>query len=243
MLPSSLTARKERFLGDMGYLASFLPIFITSAALYRRWDEKLPHGYRAGSLGAAAALMIMRIPLFIMFLSENGRMTLYIPFLNSLELWQTLYLVSAAMIFASARRKWVRNIGLHWITPVAAFVWLNTVAARSAWHFFGEYASWRSGSAAPHFQAIIAILWGCFAILLIYCGKRFFDRRPWFMGAFLLALDITKLLLIDLRNSATIIRILAFLMLGGFFLFIGWVAPLPPRAEDKTPQKREETSQ
>ena len=62
----------------------------------------------------------------------------------------------------------------------------------------------------------------------IFGGKRYRVRPLWFIGAGLLAVDILKLLAIDLRNSATIIRICAFLLLGGFFLLIGWVAPLPP---------------
>jgi uncharacterized membrane protein len=40
-----------------------------------------------------------------------------------------------------------------------------------------------------------------------------------------------KLLLVDLRVAATLVRITAFLVLGGLFLLIGWVAPLPPKKE------------
>jgi uncharacterized membrane protein len=77
-------------------------------------------------------------------------------------------------------------------------------------------------------------MWGIAALSLIYCGKRLADRYPWFLGAGLLAADIAKLLLFDLRNSATIIRIVAFRALGGFFLFVGWTAPLPPLKKGKT---------
>jgi uncharacterized membrane protein len=34
---------------------------------------------------------------------------------------------------------------------------------------------------------------------------------------------------VDLNRAETLTRILAFLVLGGFFLLIGWAAPLPPK--------------
>ena len=40
-----------------------------------------------------------------------------------------------------------------------------------------------------------------------------------------------KLLVVDLSNAATLVRIVAFLVLGGLSLLIGWVAPLPPKEE------------
>ncbi|MDR2780752.1 MAG: DUF2339 domain-containing protein, partial [Synergistaceae bacterium] len=162
----------------------------------------------------------------------------YIPLLNTLELRQFLYLGTAAMLFGAMPGERARRIGLRYVLPLAAFILLNNIAARSALYYFGERVSWGYMSRAPYFQGIIAILWGVASIACISGGKRYGRRPLWFMGAGLLALDILKLLTIDLRNSATIIRIFAFLILGGLFLIVGWAAPLPPT--DTGRGKREE---
>jgi len=53
----------------------------------------------------------------------------------------------------------------------------------------------------------------------------------WRTGTGLLAADLLKLLLVDLHGAPTLTRVLAFLILGGLFLLIGWIAPLPPKEE------------
>jgi uncharacterized membrane protein len=157
-----------------------------------------------------------------------------------LELRQILYLVAAAMILNVIPGGRRQKTGLWYVLAFAAFMLLNNVAARSAFHYFGESVSWGRMARAPYFQGIIAILWGVASLACVFGGKRHGQRHLWFIGAGLLAIDIIKLLMIDLRNSATIIRIFAFLILGGFFLLIGWAAPLPPRPSRADEQNGEE---
>jgi uncharacterized membrane protein len=108
------------------------------------------------------------------------------------------------------------------------------MAARAAWHYFGEriMPGLLAGFIpdAPYFQGILAMLWGLAALVLIFFGgKKYGSRVLWFLGAGLIALDIVKVMMIDMRNAATMVRIFAVLLLGGLFLFIGWLSPLPPR--------------
>jgi uncharacterized membrane protein len=224
--------------GGIGYLGWFLPIFAaTVVTALRRFEGRIVgKEYRAAGLIALTLMMVFKIPEFIICIGEAGEwITRYVPLLNSLELWQALYIASAAIIMDSALKGGARRVGLLRAVPLVTFLWLNSVAARASLHYFGEMVRFGRMSDAPHFQGLLAILWGVSSLALIFAGKRFENRTPWLMGAALLALDIAKLLLIDLRNSATVIRIFAFLILGGFFLLIGWIAPLPPKTS-----KREE---
>jgi uncharacterized membrane protein len=112
------------------------------------------------------------------------------------------------------------------------FVWINQAAVRSAW--------WYAGTSLLNFwevlwttycQALIAILWGILGTWAVLYGRKTRCRALWLTGVGLLAIDMIKLLLIDLNRAATLIRILAFLVLGALFFLIGWAAPLPPPKE------------
>jgi uncharacterized membrane protein len=213
-----------------GYLTEFLPLCAATALLtLKRFDRVVAMGdYLKSSRAALCLMMLLRFPEFIEFFSVIPIPAFYIPLLNTLELRQLLYLGTAAMLLDTMPNERVRRTGLRYVLPFAAFLLLNNVAARSALYYFGERVSWGYMSRAPYFQGIIAILWGGASLACIFGGKRSGQRALWFAGAGLLALDILKLLIIDLRNSATVIRIFAFLILGGLFLIVGWAAPLPP---------------
>ncbi|MDR3281064.1 MAG: DUF2339 domain-containing protein [Synergistaceae bacterium] len=217
------------------YLVSYLPVFAAIVALtVRRFSRTLGmDAYRISSATSCALLWAIHSVSFVAGLTTlgHGIANRYIPFINPLELWQALYITSLGILLAGLKgtpENRLREMKLV-IMPLVVFVWLNSIAARSAWHYFGELARWELFTAAPHFQAITAILWGVTALVLIGFGKKTANRYFWFLGAGLLLLDIAKLLVIDLRTAATIIRIIAFLVLGGFFFLVGWNAPLPPR--------------
>jgi uncharacterized membrane protein len=59
------------------------------------------------------------------------------------------------------------------------------------------------------------------------------DRKPWFVGAALLAVVVGKLFLLDLANSGTVARIVSFLGVGILLMIIGYVAPVPPGDAEK----------
>ena len=215
---------------SIGDLAAFLPLCAATVLLtLKRFDRAVAmRGYLKSSRTALCLMMLFRFPAFVDHFSVVLIPRFYVPLLNALEMGQLLYLGTAAMLLDATPNERVRRMGLRYVLPFAAFVLLNNVAARSALYYFGERVSWGYMSRAPYFQGIIAILWGVASLACVFGGKRYGRRPLWFMGAGLLALDILKLLMIDLRNSATVIRIFAFLLLGGFFLLIGWAAPLPP---------------
>ena len=218
--------------GGAGRLIEFLPLCAAAALLtLKRFDRTvaLRVHYIESSRAALFALMLIGLPAFVGSFGVSRNMPrFYIPLLNTLELRQFLYLAVSAMLLDTIAHDRARKIGFYYVLPFAAFMWLNNVAARSAMIFFGERVSLGYMSEAPYFQGIVAILWGITSLACIFGGKRYGRKPLWFAGAGLFALDILKLLIVDLRNSATVIRIFAFLILGGLFLIVGWAAPLPP---------------
>jgi hypothetical protein len=220
--------------GGISGLAGFVPLCLATALLtLKRFERGIvlkADLYRKSGYIVLCLMVLLRFPAFIAFFGVDQIPPFYVPALNTLELRQFLYLVTAAMLCRATPDELARRIriGFRCALTFAAFALLNNVAARSALYYFGERVSWGYMSQAPYFQGIIAILWGAASLACIFGGKKYACRPLWFTGAGLLALDILKLFMIDLRNSATVIRIFAFLLLGGFFLLIGWAAPLPP---------------
>jgi uncharacterized membrane protein len=64
-------------------------------------------------------------------------------------------------------------------------------------------------------------------------ASRFQQRPVWFIGASLLGVVVIKLFLVDLARVETVARIVSFLVVGGLTVLIGYVSPLPPRAEQE----------
>jgi uncharacterized membrane protein len=161
----------------------------------------------------------------------------FIPILNPLELRQVVFLASLILwfnIFATEIRlfdKWDKPS--QWGVGALFFLWINQAAARMVFWYWSmpSYDPWRVFF-TPQCQAVVAIMWGILGLWAILYGQKIRSRVVWSAGAGLLAVDMLKLLLVDLRGAATLTRVVAFLVLGGLFMLIGWLAPLPPKEED-----------
>jgi uncharacterized membrane protein len=158
----------------------------------------------------------------------------FIPVLNPLELGQAAFLLSLVLwidVFAMRGRPledWPKP--LRWGIAALLFLWINLTAARGTWRYMmeGPYDLWLVVHTAQY-QGVIAILWGVIGLCAVLGGQRARSRVVWRAGAVLLAADIVKLLLVDLNKAENLTRIMAFLVLGGLFVLIGWAAPLPPK--------------
>ncbi|MDR1626037.1 MAG: DUF2339 domain-containing protein [Spirochaetia bacterium] len=162
----------------------------------------------------------------------------YIPLINPLELQQAFCIALILLRQLSLRKAGLGPVfktrTLFVLVDGMAFLWLTAMVARSA-HFFLGIPLSRVPSSGQ-FQLALLILWGIFGISHILAGHKKNIRPLWLAGAFLMAIDIAKLLLIDLARTQTITRIISFFVAGLLLLFIGWAAPLPPR-ETHPPNK------
>ncbi|MDR1979231.1 MAG: DUF2339 domain-containing protein [Synergistaceae bacterium] len=236
---------------DWGLFFSALPLLTLLFCLFRLFrsarptTRQLSEPYRRPLAIASGVVLFFRmLPLGASsltsfpasFLARGSAVYgVFIPLLNPLELWQAAIMLSLALwaAFAVPRERRPKKWG--WVAAALLFVWVNQAAARGTWWYWDVspvYNLW-DVARTPHCQAVIAILWGILGLGGILGGQKTRRRVLWSAGAGILAVDMLKLLLIDLNRAATLTRILAFLVLGGLFLSIGWVAPLPPK-EDGT---------
>ena len=227
-----------RFNADWGRLFSVLPLLGTLLLLSGFFSESVPNAVAdcKRSIAASSGLILFfnLFPFLTSFTMKGSAVYgLFIPLLNPLELWQGAVILSGVLWIKTFSTHPYTSKGLRWGLPALLFLWINQVAARGTWWRLGEgYFSLWSVMGTAHYQGVIAILWGVLGLLAILYGQRSRNRTLWRLGAGLLAVDMFKLLLIDLNRVATLTRILAFLVLGGLFLLIGWAAPLPPKKSD-----------
>ncbi|MDR3322441.1 MAG: DUF2339 domain-containing protein [Synergistaceae bacterium] len=227
----------ERFV-NISFLARFLPTALAVILLtVSRFEERTGLArYMSGSLAVLVLLMVLNLPSLLFSFGEISSIGgVYVPLFNPVELFQALFFASMILLLRRLPAGAARRASLYRVVPLVAFLLLNGVAARAARQYYGEKVWYDFFGGSPYFQGFLAILWGLAALGLISFGKKYTDRSLWAIGAGLLALDIVKLLLIDLKNSATVIRIFAFLLLGALFLLIGWIAPLPPKLAGPQP--------
>lgn len=115
----------------------------------------------------------------------------------------------------------------------AAFLWLNAMLFRGTHHYAD--IPYRLGAMLDSqlVQAALSLLWSVLALALMTFAQRLRQRLLWVLGAVLLGAVVVKLFVIDLSGSGTVARIVSFLGVGGLLLVIGYLAPVPPRAETR----------
>jgi uncharacterized membrane protein len=117
------------------------------------------------------------------------------------------------------------------ILSVVAFLWLNSLIARSI-HFYRDVAyTLEALYDSMVFQMSISILWTLLALGITYLAHRLVRRRLWITGVSLLAVVVLKLFFVELANTGTVERIVSFITVGVLMLVIGYVAPIPPARE------------
>ncbi|MCC8193630.1 MAG: DUF2339 domain-containing protein [Deltaproteobacteria bacterium] len=229
-----------------GQLASILPALVYTMALVwviKRYTEgrtvSFTHDHARILGGSVPAVLFVPLGVWLFFsffsLGRPAPLPFYVPLLNPLELKQALCIATFAL--------WQRAIsqlgGLRFVLPLArlilvldglAFVWLHSMLFRAIAHFTGT----PMGRAWEHesFQVLLTILWGVWGMSHLILGNRKCIRLIWLIGASLMLLDTAKLFLVDLADKGTLFRVISFFVMGGIFLLIGWLAPLPPSWKD-----------
>jgi uncharacterized membrane protein len=164
----------------------------------------------------------------------------YLPLLNPLDLAVALI----AVVYLTWRRALVRVDAPGWLQGLlraapawlgaTAFIWANGVLLRSLHHWADVPFRLQAMLRSTLVQASFSVFWTVLAMgAMVYANRR--RTRPlWVCGAALLAVVVVKLFIFDLARISGVERIVSFIAVGILLLVIGYIAPVPPRSEEKS---------
>lgn len=198
--------------------------------------------YRTYTVHAVAPIMVALWLwiLYINFASDGNPKPLpYVPLLNPLDVAIGLI----AVIFMQWRRTIERltPTGLEalargtmaWV-GATGFIWANGVLLRTLHHWAEVPFRIEQMLRSTLVQASFSVFWTLLALGGMVFANRRRIRPLWVCGAALLAVVVVKLFLVDLQKISGVERIVSFLGVGVLMLVIGYLAPAPPRAEEKS---------
>ena len=164
----------------------------------------------------------------------------YVPLLNPLDVSVGLCVAALTLwwtvLTAEQRRRVWPESGKALLGGMAAiaFLWLNAALLRSLHHGWGTPLSVEGMARDILVQTSLSVFWGLlgFAAMTIAAKKHW--RYVWIVGGVLMIVVVAKLFLVDLSSIGTLARITSFLSVGALLLVTGYLAPLPPRQDDKS---------
>jgi uncharacterized membrane protein len=109
----------------------------------------------------------------------------------------------------------------------AVFVWLNSTLLRTLHYWGGVPWDFDAQVHSTLVQTSLSIFWTVLAFATMLFGTRRTRRFAWFIGAGLMAIVVVKLAIVDLRNVATVARIVSFIGVGLLMLVVNYFAPYP----------------
>ncbi len=157
----------------------------------------------------------------------------YIPLLNPLELGLLFILIAWITWSGSPVVRGRLPVGLSRAAPLlagaSAFALCTAAVCRLAHHWQDVPYQFDAMANSMFVQAGWSILWSLLAMGAMIQGHRRAQRPLWLGGAALIALVVLKLILVELGDSGSLARIVAFIGVGAMLLVIGYFAPLPPK--------------
>ncbi|HVP09505.1 MAG TPA: DUF2339 domain-containing protein [Burkholderiales bacterium] len=180
--------------------------------------------------------------LYINFASNGDPAPLpYLPLLNPLDLAVALIAVVYAIWRRALERAgmpeplWnVLRVAPGWI-GATAFVWANGILLRSLHHWADVPFRLSAMLRSTLVQASFSVFWTVLAMGAMVFANRRRVRSLWICGAALLGVVVVKLFIFDLERISGVERIVSFIAVGILLLVIGYIAPVPPRTEEKSP--------
>lgn len=219
--------------------AILLPTLLCMGLLSRieppRWpmlNELWAGRYRRAVLRPWAALLVLWVLVVNLFCDARMAPLSYLPLLNPLDLGHGL-----ALLYALKLGRSTGAAAPRWLLPALIFWWLNSLLVRSL-HHWGGSPLWTDGALSSGLVLTgLTVLWTLTALVLMSWATRRAApaqaRQVWMIGAVLLGVVVLKLFLVDLASLSSLMRIVSFMAVGLLMLVIGYVAPLPPAAEEK----------
>lgn len=219
----------------LGLIPSVILLAITLLSPSVRWPFQIYASLYQRNLPIALCGIILAWMLFMSAyaLSLPASVTQY-PVINILDL--TALFAYSVSISAVCKNK--ENIlGCFYFNAflviiiahlLVLFVWANSVIARTIHYWYQIPYNYDAIMHSVLLQTTYSIFWSIIAAIMIIFAVQRKNRLLWFIGAGFMSIVVLKLLLVDLSNTATLGRIIAFIGVGGLLMIVGYFAPIPP---------------
>lgn len=159
----------------------------------------------------------------------------YIPFLNPADISTLVALLALVKYYQTItsyteeKRQGLHKLRASWLLFIGLFVWINAFVLRIIHFWKGVPYDLDVMLASQLVQATFSILWATIAVVIMVFSSKKLHRTTWMIGAGLIGAVVVKLFLVDLSNSGTVERIIAFLVVGVLLLLVGYFSPVPPK--------------
>lgn len=161
----------------------------------------------------------------------------YLPLLNPFDLAQALVLLAVACwSLTLTTRLGLEPLGMRRreriiLAGATVFFWLNALLVRTLHHWGEVPFRPRALLASDLAQTSFSIFWTLSALAVMLWAARKGLRTLWWTGAGLIGVVMVKLFIFDLARTSTVERIVSFIGVGLLCLVVGYLAPLPGRAD------------
>ncbi|WP_180060590.1 DUF2339 domain-containing protein [Acinetobacter sp. YH12135] len=160
-------------------------------------------------------------------LTEHAFYGYVLPILNPFDLVSIAMLV-AILWMLNLQRKTHLDQGLAAVIMVLSLLWLSSYVLLRALHLYlgtpiNQIAVWQDATV----QLSLTLLWVSLACIAMWIASLKQLRALWILGSSILVIVTLKLVLLDLSNIGTLMRVLSFFAAGLGMLLIAYIAPIP----------------
>lgn len=161
----------------------------------------------------------------------------YLPLLNPFDLAQALVLLAGGFWSLTLTTRFdLEPLGMGRrerliLAGATVFFWLNAMLVRTLHHWGAVSFHPRALLASDLAQTAFSIFWTLSALAVMFRAARQGLRTLWWTGAGLIGVVMVKLFIFDLARTSTVERIVSFIGVGLLCLAVGYLAPLPGRAD------------
>ena len=180
-------------------------------------------------------VLLAAIAQVILWYTPPTKSLMYLPLLNPSDLvqWFGIYILVGWYRGMSDQEIITRRLSA-WFVICLCFIAINHTLLRGA-VALGFTAFSVNGFWSHHgLQALVAIVWGGFALGLMRRGSSQRSTQLWWGGLGLLVITLIKVWFVDVQITNQLGRVVAFMGVGGVMLLIGYWAPAPQDEVDRS---------
>lgn len=191
------------------------------------WWQKPESDWRIFWYARSNLVLMLFWMLCSQLLNEQAFYGYVLPILNPFDLVSIAMLV-AILWMLNLQRKTDLDQGLAAVIMVVSLLWLSSYVLLRALHLYlgtpiNEIAVWQDATV----QLSLTVLWVSLACIAMWIASFKQLRALWILGSSILVMVTLKLVLLDLSNIGTLMRVLSFFAAGLGMLLIAYIAPIP----------------